>query len=258
MCALRYAGYTNAGRRRSSNDDRWAADPAQCLYIVADGVGSASRGGFGAQLATELLPGYLAHHLSDYGLGSINELCDPDAAPLLGKAVAQLSDDMHARSQSEPGLAETETTVVAAVVTTACALIAHLGDSRAYLHRDQQVHRLTRDHSFSQALLDANEITPAEAADHPMRSTITRHIGMTPPAAPDVRGVRLAPGDRVLLCTDGLNNAVDDTSLAEILATHPDPADACATLIAAANQAGGADNITALLVDIPANTPSVT
>jgi protein phosphatase len=128
--ALRYAGYTDVGRRRSHNDDRWSADPTQCLYIVADGVGSASRGGLAAQLATELLPAYLLRHRSGLDLG------DPDTAALLGHAVAQLSDDLYARTQAEPKLAAAQTTVVAAVVTATRASVAHLGDSRAYLYRD--------------------------------------------------------------------------------------------------------------------------
>jgi PPM family protein phosphatase len=246
MCAPSYAGCSDIGRQRSSNDDRWAADPTRRLYIVADGVATASHGGLAAQLVTELLPTYLPRHLSD------DDLCGPDAAPLLGNAVAQLSDDLHARTETEPGLADAKTTVVAAVVTASCALIAHLGDSRAYLYRNHRVHRLTRDHSIIQALVDAGEITPAEAAVHPARSVVTRHVPMTPPASPDVRAVDLQPGDRVLLCTDGLHGVVDDSSLTAILSAQPDPAEVCGALIEAANQAGGPDNITALVVDIPA------
>ncbi|MGH3564269.1 MAG: PP2C family protein-serine/threonine phosphatase [Mycobacterium sp.] len=217
--------------------------------MVADGVGTASHGGLAAQLVTERLPTYLPRHLGGA------DLSGPDAAPLLGNAVAQLSDDLHAQSETDPGLAGAETTVVAAVVTTTCALIAHLGDSRAYLYRDHQVHRLTRDHSITQALIDAGQITPAEAADHPTRSLVTRHVGMTPPASPDVRKVDLQPGDRILLCTDGLHDAVDDASLAAVLAAHPDPAETCEALIKAANQAESPNNITALVIDIPAVAP---
>ena len=248
MCALNYAGCTDIGRHRSSNDDRWAADPAQCLYMVADGVATTSHGALAAQLVTQLLPTYLPRHLGDNRNG-------PDVAPLLGNAVAQVSDDLHARAQTDPRLAKAGTTVVAAVVTTFSAAIVHLGDSRAYLYRDHQVHRLTRDHSLVQALVDAGEVTPAEAADHPHRSVLTRHVVMPPPASPDVRAVDLQHGDRVLLCTDGLHGVVDDASLAAILASHPDPAGACDALIAAANRAGGPDNITAVVIDIPQDAP---
>ncbi|MGH3633628.1 MAG: PP2C family protein-serine/threonine phosphatase, partial [Mycobacterium sp.] len=243
-----YAGYSHIGQR-SSNDDRWAADPTQGLYVVADGVGSAGGGGLAAQLVTELLPTYLPRRLSGA------DLSGPDAAALLGNAVAQLSDDLHARGETEPGLAEAHTTVVAAVVTAFRAVIAHLGDSRAYLYRDHRVHRLTSDHSLVESLIGAGEITPAEAADHPMRTMVTRHVGMTPPASPDVCGVDLQPGDRMLLCTDGLHDVVDDSSLAAVLATHPDPTQACAALIEAANQAGSPSNTTALVVDIPTAAP---
>jgi protein phosphatase len=245
LCAPSYAGYSHIGQR-PSNDDRWAADPTQNLYIVADGVGGARGGGLAARLVTELLPTYLPRHLSGQDLGG------PDAAPLLGKAVAQLSDDLHIRSATESELAQAHTTVVAAVVTASRAVIAHLGDSRAYLYRDRQVHRLTRDHSIAERLMDAGEISAAEAANHPMRLMLTRYVGMTPPASPDVHAVDLQPGDRVLLCTDGLHDAVDDASLAAVLAAHHGPAKASAALIeTAANQAESPNNVTALVINIP-------
>ncbi len=245
MSAPSYAGCTDVGRQRSSNDDRWAADPAQCLYIVADGVATASHGALAAQLVTERLPAYLAHHLSSDDFGN------PDAAPQLGKALGQLSDDLHAQAQTDPELTGSATTGVVAVVTTTCALIAHLGDSRAYLYRDNQLHRLTRDHSIMQTLIDAGGITPEQVVDHPSRSVITKHVGMTPPASPGVGAVNLAPGDRLLLCTDGLHGVVDEASLIGILGAYPDPAQACTALIDAANEGGGPDNITVLVINIP-------
>jgi PPM family protein phosphatase len=251
MCAPSYAGYTDVGRERSSNDDRWAADTARCLYIVADGVATSSHGGLAAQLVIERLPTYIPSHLSG------DDLSGPDAAALLGNAVVQLSDDLHAQARTDPQLAGAGTTIVAAVVTASCAVIAHLGDSRAYLYRDRQVQRLTRDHSLVQTLVDAGEITPAEAADHRSRAVLTRHVAMPPPAKPDVCTVDLQPADRLLLCTDGLHGVIDDASLSAILAAHPDPAGACEALIDAANQAGGPDNITALVIDSPAVAPSV-
>lgn len=250
MCPLRYAGRTDIGRQRPSNDDRWAADPAQHLYIVADGIASARQGGLAAQLVIEQLPTYLGRHLGGEVLGG------PGAGRFLADAVAQLSDDLHARTEGQPEF-EAQTTMVAAVVTESRAVVAHLGDSRAYLYRHDQVHRLTRDHSMTQALVDAGDINPGETAHHPMRSMVTQHAGMPPPASPTIGEADLQFGDRVLLCTDGLHGVIDDASLAAVLAAHPDPSEACAALIDAANQAGGPDNITAVVVDILAASPSI-
>ena len=111
------------------------------------------------------------------------------------------------------------------------ALVAHLGDSRGYLYREEQLHRLTRDHSLIQALVDAGEVEPEDAREHPSRSVITRHVGMVPPAHPDVSSVKLQPADRLLLCSDGLHGAVDDESLAEILGARRTAGDTCAALI---------------------------
>jgi|SRR5271165_537277 len=238
-----YAGRTDEGRERSSNDDRWGAQPTQCLYIVADGVATANNGGLAAEMVVDLLPKYVPHDLA------LGDLTAPEAAARFRQAVGQLSDDLHAQGRNDPRIAASGTTVVAAVVTASQALIAHLGDSRAYLYRDGQVHRLTRDHSIVQALVDAGEVTAEEARRHPSRSVLTRHVLMTPPAQPDVKALNLQSGDRILLCSDGLHGVVDDVNLAAILTAHPQPADAVDALIAAANDAGGPDNITVLVVD---------
>jgi serine/threonine protein phosphatase PrpC/sugar lactone lactonase YvrE len=243
MAFMPYAGFSDLGRKRARNDDRWGADTALGLYVVADGVGSTSHGDLAAALVVEMLPGYVARHLAGM------DLRDPQVTERLGRAVEEMCNELFARSRTEPLLASADTTVVAAMLGDSRAVIAHLGDSRAYLYRDHQVDRLTSDHTVVQAVIDAGELTAEQAAHHPSRSVVTRHVLMTPPARPDVRALDLHQGDRILLCSDGLHGLIDDATLATILADHPDPAAACQALIDAANHAGGPDNITAVVVN---------
>ncbi|MGA7052008.1 MAG: protein phosphatase 2C domain-containing protein [Mycobacterium sp.] len=259
MAFMPYAGLSDLGRKRSRNDDRWGADPALGLYVVADGVGSTSHGDLAAGLVVEMLPSYVAHHLTGA------DLRDGQAAERLDRAVVQMCNDLYARSRTDPQLESADTTLVAAVISGSSALIAHLGDSRAYLYRDRQVRRLTSDHTIVQAVVDAGELSPEAAAHHPNRSVVTRHVLMMPPAKPDVRALDLYSGDRILLCSDGLHGVVDDTTLAGILTDYPDPAAACRALTDAANRAGGPDNITAVVVNadqlpptpLPSHGPTV-
>ncbi len=212
--------------------------------MVADGVGKSHRGDLAAELVVGLLPTYVARHLAGADFG------DAQALARFGQAVVRLSEDLYARSRStDSDIAGADTTVVAAMITGSRAVIAHLGDSRAYLYRNRRVQRLTTDHTIVQAVMDAGQLSAEGAAHHPNRSVLTRHVLMKPPARPDVSALDLQPGDRILLCSDGLHGVVDDATLAAILTSRPDPADACRALIEAANRAGGPDNITALVVD---------
>jgi serine/threonine protein phosphatase PrpC/sugar lactone lactonase YvrE len=252
MPTTTYAGLSDVGRKRTRNDDRWGADPALGLYIVADGVGSTSHGDLAAALVVDTLPGHVARHLQGV------DLHDPQATARLGTAVVDMCNELYGRSKNEEDLGSADTTLVSAVIVDSRALIAHLGDSRAYLYRGGQVHRLTSDHTIVQAVVDAGELTPEAAAVHPNRSVVTRHVLMTPPAKPDVSVLDLQPGDRILLCSDGLHGVIDDATLAAILNDYPDPADACRVLIDAANRGGGPDNITAVVVNAgqgPATSP---
>jgi len=256
MLTTTYAGLTDLGRQRSRNDDRWGADPAQGLYIVADGVGSTTHGDMAAELCVQLLPTYVGRHFAGA------DFRDGEVAARFGRAVVEMCTDLHARSQTDSQLAGAGTTLVTVIINDELAVIAHLGDSRAYLYRNQQMQRLTSDHTLVQAVVDAGELTEEEAAHHPKRSIVTRQVLMTPPAKPDVSVQELQPGDRILLCSDGLHGVVDDATLAAILTEHPDAADACQALIAAANQGGGPDNITTVVIDadgagVSAPTPTV-
>ena len=251
MAFMPYAGFSDLGRKRARNDDRWGADTALGLYVVADGVGSTSHGDLAAAMVVEMLPGYVARYLAGV------DLRDAQVTERLGRAMVEMCNDLYARSRTEPLLASADTTVVAAVIGDSRAVIAHLGDSRAYLYRDGQLDRLTSDHTVVQAVIDAGELTAEQAAHHPSRSVVTRHVLMAPPARPDVRALDLRPGDRILLCSDGLHGLVDDATLAAILTDYPDPAAACQALIDAANHAGGPDNITAVVVNADQLPPRV-
>lgn len=245
MHTVDYAGLSDKGRERSGNQDRWGVDPAQNLFIVADGVASSSNGDLAAEMVVAMLPAYLNRHMQSAGLP------DPADPELLGGAIAEVSDAVRTRGTTDSEYAGASTTVVAVVVSGLRAAVGHLGDSRGYLCREGQLFRLTRDHSLLQALIDAGEVDVKDVRKHPARSVITRHVAMAPPAQPDVSPVDLVPGDRILLCSDGLHGVVNDATLEQILGAGRPPGDTCAELIAAANEGGGPDNITAVVIDIP-------
>lgn len=241
--SVRFAGRSDIGRLRSTNQDRWGADTDQSLFMVADGVACSTDGALAAALVIELLPTYVARHLK-----SAED--DPDAAEMLGRAVAEFSDDFRAYATTDPRASGASSTVVAVVIAGARALIAHMGDSRIYLYREHQLERLTRDHTVLQDLIDAGQVDIKDAEGHPARNTLSRHVAMYPHALADSATLDVQPGDRILLCSDGLSGVVDETDLVRILDEQPDPDDACAAFIAAANSAGGPDNITAVVIDI--------
>ena len=212
--------------------------------MLADGVACSTDGALAAHLVVELLPSYLSRQV---------ESGDDATAESLGNAITNYCNDFRVFAATEARVAGANTTIVAVVIAGSRALVGHLGDSRAYLFRDRQVEQLTRDHSVIQDLLDAGKVSPEDAERHPARATLTRHVAMYPRPLPDTAAVDLLPGDRILLSSDGLHGVIDDETLAQILDKHPEPADACAAMIAAANDAGGPDNITAVVVDIPAD-----
>lgn len=244
MYALEYSALSDVGCVRSDNQDRWGADADQFLFMVADGVGGSRDGALAAQTMVEVLPNYVAHHLPPEHRG------EPDAPERLGRAVSELSDDLHAKSQDDARYQGANSTLVTVVIAGPRALVAHLGDSRAYLRRDGQLQRLTRDHTLVQALVDAHQVDAADTGRHKARSVVTKYMGMKPPARADSSALELRVGDRILLCSDGLHGVVKEPELGRILDENPAPGYACAALIAAARDGGGPDNITALVINI--------
>lgn len=244
MDGLRAAGLTDVGKNREQNEDHWVADTQRGVFIVSDGMGGRVAGELASKIVVEVLPDFLLTRLEEY-----QDLECEEVKHAIVQAVAELSNLIHRESSKRPDFSGMGATVVLALVRPPQAMLAHVGDSRAYVFREHALQQLTRDHSIIQILLDMGQLAPEAAATHPARSQITQFVGMETRVFPDVRYIDLKPGDRLLLCSDGLTGMVEDAEIAEILETHADPKSACHTLIHAANNAGGKDNITVIIVD---------
>lgn len=234
-----WAAATDPGRVRGHNEDALWPRPedgraargeaaGHFLAAVADGMGGHVAGEVASRLAVEA------------------------AVAADGDAVARVraaNEAVFATSLDRPRLAGMGTTLTLALFSEEGVEIGHIGDSRAYLCRRGELGQLTRDHSLVAEMVASGEIQPEEAAAHPFRSVITRALGMESGVAVDRVERDLQPGDRCLLCSDGLNTMLDHDEIAALLA-EPDAPAAAAALIRAANRAGGLDNITVVLVDV--------
>jgi PPM family protein phosphatase len=229
--AEQYSG-TDTGRQRRANEDSLLARAP--LFVVADGMGGAQAGEVASRIAVETFqPG-------------LEDASEPEAALA---ALAQVANSrIHELSHSHADQAGMGTTLTAVYVGEREVSIAHVGDSRAYRLRSGVLERLTEDHSLVDELMRQGRLTPEEAVEHPQRSVITRALGPEGVVEVDTRSY-LAHGDDVyLLCSDGLTTMVPEDRLAEVLLAHQRLRDAGEALIATANEAGGRDNITVLLL----------
>lgn len=254
MIALTYAAKTDRGLVRGENQDAWFAEPESGIYGVTDGMGGHRAGGVASRIVAEALPKLLSKQL-----GQQSDLRDPDVVDRIKNVFADLSLHVREESQKEPGFRGMGATVTVAIIREYSLLVVHLGDSRAYLQRDTALQQITRDHSVARLLVEAGEITDSEATMHPASSRVTRYIGMEGETLPEAQAVvELVPTDRVLLCTDGLSGKVADKRVAEILLNQNDAVEACSALVEAANNAGGEDNVTALVIDCLKNAKQET
>ncbi|GAA5144987.1 hypothetical protein GCM10023340_13530 [Nocardioides marinquilinus] len=229
------AARSHVGLVRDNNEDSAFGGPY--LLIVADGVGGAAAGEVASSTAT-----YVASALSMLGR-------DDDPVQLLARAVEQAAAQLRAGAATDPARAGMGTTLTAVQSDGERFGLLQLGDSRAYLLRDGALSRLTRDHTLVQALVDAGRMTPEEARHSPFANIVLRSLGSgDEPLDPDLGYVDLAVGDRLLLCSDGLSDLVDDDRLAELLAGERD--DAADALVEAALAAGGKDNVTCVVADV--------
>jgi len=223
---------TDVGRGRPENEDNFLVDPEHGLYAVADGMGGHRAGEVASAVALETLKdAYLGGQRLDEAVAAAN-------AAVFTKG----ADDASMR-----GMGTTLTAI--ALQGESTALLGHVGDSRAYLMREGAVTQVTDDHSLVEQLVREGRLTPEEAQNHPQRAIITRALGIDSEVQVDTYRVDLRAGDRLLICSDGLTNMLSDDTIAQTLRRHGDPQQAADTLVDMANQAGGDDNITVVVLD---------
>jgi serine/threonine protein phosphatase PrpC len=238
MCE--HAARTDIGRARSHNEDACVAAPP--VYAVADGVGGAASGELASSTALEVLQEHA---------GTIATLGDDDAARrAMADAIEACNARIHAiqaQNDTHAGMATTLTACIAR--PDGSVMIGHVGDSRAYrIEAAGSIEQLTDDHSMVGELVRAGQLTPEEAANHPQRNVITRALGPEPHISVDTSIVACRPGDVLLVCSDGLTTHVDDARISKIVCAAPSLEHAADELIQRANDRGGSDNISVVLV----------
>ncbi|MBA8817101.1 protein phosphatase [Microbacterium halimionae] len=239
------AALSHTGKVRSNNQD--SGYSGSNLFVVADGMGGHAGGDVASSLAVHRLEDL------DHPYGSTS-----DAEHALQTAIVDTAGDIIDTVQVKPELAGMGTTVSALVMVDDYAVIAHIGDSRIYLYRDNALTQITTDHTFVQRLVDSGRITPEEARYHPRRSVLMRVLGdMDPDPEVDTFIMPTQPGDRWLLCSDGLCGVVDDAQTSKVLDQGLAPGGTADALLKLALDAGAPDNVTIVLVDVGGQHPVV-
>jgi protein phosphatase len=234
---LRVGPKSHMGKVRSENQDRMSrfVSPLGEVFIVADGMGGHQGGGTAALMTTE---GFLAH-MSNTPPGLAVEDALQDAATKINEQIFREANS------GDPATEKMGSTVVLALVSGSQVRVAHAGDSRAYLFRNGQLRRLTKDHSAVQRMIDHNMLTEAEARDHPDASVILRAFGQKPEIELEISPpLTLQNGDGLLLCSDGLCGYVDDAEIVRTIGDYEDPQQVADALVELALAAGGEDNVT--------------
>jgi protein phosphatase len=254
--SLIWAVSSDPGLKRTSNEDSYSTRPDVGLFVVADGMGGHVAGEVASRVAVEAIEAFIQETAGADKNRTWPFPFDPSislegnrlraAFRLANRKIASAIAD----SQDLRGMA---TTASAVLVGPQGASVAHVGDSRVYVLRDGTLEQITHDHSWVEEQVRAGTLSPTAARQHPWRNVVTRALSGGEDPEVDVAEVSPKPGERYLLCSDGLFTVVPDGRIAQILGDKKAALDAIArTLVAAANQAGGPDNITALILQIDA------
>jgi PPM family protein phosphatase len=240
---------TDVGLKREANEDSYLADSNMGLYLVADGMGGHAGGDTASRMAVEIIKQHVAdsRNSKKTETATANEREDPAILEMLDLAIKDASARIFAESASNPALEGMGTTVTLLLTHGGLAYVAHVGDSRLYMMRDKELIQVTEDHSLVNEQIKAGFITEEEAAHSRFRNIITRSVGFESQVSADTFSLKMQPNDLFLLCSDGLNGMVDDERIGKTirrgkLSSIP------VRLVSAANEMGGEDNITVILV----------
>jgi protein phosphatase len=249
-------GYcTDIGQERKLNEDFIAVEQISSptlsghqpigIYVLADGMGGHQKG----EVASHMAVNSVVRKLKNECTQAIDEL--PGGCMESLKQAFRLANATMRNSNEQRG-SNMGTTLVTAVIPGHDAYVANVGDSRAYTISPTGIQQITEDHTMAQKMLAGGVFTAQQAEKHPFTNVLTRAIGLEDELEVDLFKVGLSPGDYLLLCSDGLTKELDDRTLAHLIRTSASPQQACATLVAAANDAGGHDNISMIVVRLMA------
>ncbi|MGH9869304.1 MAG: Stp1/IreP family PP2C-type Ser/Thr phosphatase [Candidatus Polarisedimenticolia bacterium] len=249
-----YRGVTDVGRKRDANEDCFAVVPEDRLFVVADGMGGHAAGEVASRLAVSAIADFIASTRRDAEITWPYEydLSIPMEGNRLKTAIRLANQKILDTISQKKDLEGMGTTLVGAMINSeGRAYVGHVGDSRAYLIRDDSIRQITSDHSWVNEQVKLGFLSRGDANRHPFRNVVTRALGSREDVAVDVAEQTLQRGDFLLLCSDGLNTMMDDDSIKEIVLGHGGDVDEAARiLVARANENGGEDNITVILIRV--------
>lgn len=248
------AGMTDVGCVRKHNEDNFLVDDELGLYIVADGLGGHAAGEVASQIVVERVGQFIATTVEqDRTWPTAYDTSLPYDGNRLKAALLMSDQAILDNIQANPERESMGSTVVACLIREGVVTIVHVGDSRAYLLRGGTIRQLTRDHSWVAEQIENGFLTPEEARRHPFRNVITQALGNGGDLDVVVQELPIQEGDRVLLCSDGLSGMIQDSEMLSLVEGAPDLQEAARRLVEKANEHGGEDNITVVLVGIQAS-----
>ena len=255
---MRYvaAAKTDVGRRRQGNEDSYCLAPEHGLFVVADGMGGHAAGEVASRLAVETIHEWMAKYLGGESVavvGPEDPACSAESNYLLS-SIRLANRVIYDAAQGRQEYAGMGTTVVSILASNDRLTLAHVGDSRIYRVRGDEIQQVSRDHSFVQQQVDRGIITPEEAEESQYKHMITRALGLKESVEIDVAERPAEAGDTFLLCSDGLSDLLDNEDILAIVKEHADLPQACQKLVDLANLKGGDDNVTVLLLRVEPGT----
>lgn len=245
---------TDVGRKRKHNEDSLAFDKEEGLFIVADGMGGHAAGEVASKITVETIGEFIAatrqkeeatwpfkyNHELDFNSNR------------LAVAIEKANERVMSAVAAQPWLKGMGTTVVAGLLNEKILSLAHVGDSRAYLLRDGQLSCLTDDHSWVHEQVAAGILTEEEAKTHPLKNVVTRALGGGSSVSPDLQELVFLPRDSYIFCSDGLTTMLSDEEIRDAAVAQTSPKALCEKLVELANEKGGVDNVTVVVVSISA------
>jgi serine/threonine protein phosphatase PrpC len=245
-------GVTNVGRVRTNNEDSFRIVDSMNLYILSDGMGGEAHGEIASAMAVEVVAEHCAETEVDPAMTIFADMPSAwtEKTRRLSSAVHLANKSIFDSAQKHPEQRGMGATITTAWIDGTRLSIAHVGDSRAYLLRSGSLQQLTSDHSLVAEQVRRGILTPAEAERSDMQSVLLRALGAHPDIEVDSEEHTLFSSDVLLLCSDGLTRMVTEPEIAGTLQAEPDPTKASERLVELANEQGGADNVTAIVVRI--------